>query len=42
MVKPNIRKVCSGRDQRVPPPNDKANLPYDVKKIKIMYFKFTL
>ncbi|KAJ8672774.1 hypothetical protein QAD02_004034 [Eretmocerus hayati] len=29
MVKPNIRKVCSGRDQPLPPPDDKTKLPYD-------------
>lgn len=30
MVKPNIRKVCSGRDQPLPPPEDTTKLPYDV------------
>ncbi|XP_058809013.1 PHD finger protein 19 isoform X2 [Phymastichus coffea] len=29
MVKPNIRKLCSGRDQPLPPPDDKTKLPYD-------------
>ncbi|OXU21540.1 hypothetical protein TSAR_004090 [Trichomalopsis sarcophagae] len=29
MVKPNIRKVCSGRDQPLPPPEDTTKLPYD-------------
>ena len=30
MVKANIRKVCSGRDQPQPPPEDTTKLPYDV------------
>lgn len=30
MVKVNIRKVCSGRDQPQPPPDDMTKLPYDV------------
>ncbi|XP_012228715.1 metal-response element-binding transcription factor 2 isoform X3 [Linepithema humile] len=29
MVKANIRKVCSGRDQPPPPPDDMKKLPYD-------------
>ncbi|KAL6429561.1 hypothetical protein ACFW04_007485 [Cataglyphis niger] len=29
MVKVNIRKVCSGRDQPQPPPDDMTKLPYD-------------
>ncbi|XP_020706963.1 uncharacterized protein LOC105684844 isoform X2 [Athalia rosae] len=29
MVKANIRKVCSGRDQPQPPPDDMTKLPYD-------------
>lgn len=29
MVKANIRKVCSGRDQPPPPPEDMTKLPYD-------------
>ncbi|XP_025159345.1 metal-response element-binding transcription factor 2 isoform X2 [Harpegnathos saltator] len=29
MVKVNIRKVCSGRDQPEPPPDDMTKLPYD-------------
>ncbi|XP_066596004.1 polycomb protein Pcl isoform X2 [Prorops nasuta] len=29
MVKANIRKVCSGRDQPQPPPDDTTKLPYD-------------
>jgi len=31
MVKANIRKVCSGRDQPPPPPDDMKKLPYDVR-----------
>lgn len=30
MVKASIRKVCSGRDQPQPPPDDMTKLPYDV------------
>lgn len=30
MIKLNIRQVCSGRDKRLPPPDDKSKLPYDV------------
>ncbi|TGZ48158.1 polycomb protein Pcl [Temnothorax longispinosus] len=29
MVKASIRKVCSGRDQPQPPPDDMTKLPYD-------------
>ncbi|XP_014224593.1 polycomb protein Pcl isoform X3 [Trichogramma pretiosum] len=29
MVKPHIRKVCSGRDQPLPPPDNINKLPYD-------------
>ncbi|XP_012288737.1 polycomb protein Pcl [Orussus abietinus] len=29
MVKANIRRVCSGRDQPQPPPDDMTKLPYD-------------
>ncbi|KAK0180078.1 hypothetical protein PV327_005757 [Microctonus hyperodae] len=29
MIKANIRKVCSGRDQPQPPPEDMTKLPYD-------------
>ncbi|XP_015108629.1 metal-response element-binding transcription factor 2 isoform X1 [Diachasma alloeum] len=29
MIKANIRKVCSGRDQPEPPPQDLTKLPYD-------------
>ncbi|XP_043276168.1 PHD finger protein 19 [Venturia canescens] len=29
MVKANIRRVCSGRDQPQPPPEDTTKLPYD-------------
>lgn len=31
MVKASIRKVCSGRDQPQPPPDDMTKLPYDVR-----------
>lgn len=34
MIKANIRKVCSGRDQPQPPPEDMTKLPYDVSKLK--------
>ena len=30
MVKLNIRKVCSGRDKPIPPPENTTKLPYDV------------
>lgn len=33
MVKANIRKVCSGRDQPQPPPDDRTKLPYDVSSL---------
>jgi len=36
MVKASIRKVCSGRDQPQPPPDDMTKLPYDVR------FKYNL
>lgn len=35
MVKANIRKLCSGRDQPLPLPDDKTKLPYDVSLIML-------
>lgn len=37
MVKASIRKVCSGRDQPQPPPDDMTKLPYDVRFNYKMY-----
>lgn len=38
MVKVNIRKVCSGRDQPQPPPDDMTKLPYDVSILQAIKF----
>ncbi|XP_023248294.1 uncharacterized protein LOC106645650 [Copidosoma floridanum] len=33
MVKESIRKLCSGRDQRLPLPDDRTKLPYDPDRL---------